>query len=115
MYAHTITAVLVAASLAFAAAPAGAQSDPLALPPPPTVKKKPSKPTQVAMVRPSAKVTVRKRSFLDPGTETKARDEHRLDYAFPPGGGGSTYSNDYTITFQRSPLPTCFDLPGFCR
>jgi hypothetical protein len=115
MYARKITAVFIAgmaaASLALATSPAAAQTTPAN--PPVTAKKKP---TRVAVAsRPPARVTVQRRSFLDPGTETKARDEHYQDYAFPPGVGGSTYSNDYNITFSRSPLPTCFDLPGFCR
>jgi len=118
MYAHKITAVLIAgmaaAGLALAAAPAAAQTTPAN---PTTAKKKPAAPpTQVAVAsRPPARVTVRRRSYLDPGTETKARAEHYQDYAFPPGVGGSSFSNDYNITFSRSPLPTCFDLPGFCR
>jgi hypothetical protein len=118
MYAQKITAVLVAAmaagSLALAAAPARAQTTPAN----PTVAADNKAITQpkVAMTwRPPARVTVRRRSFLDPGTETKSRSEHYQDYAFPPGDPNSRFSNNYGITFMRSPFPSCFDLPGFCR
>ncbi len=124
MSAHRPTAVFIAAmaatSLVFAVASAGAQTPPAS--PTVTAKKKPAaKPTQVAVAaRPPARVTVQKRSFLDPGTETKGRAEHYQDYAFPPFAdgpthGGYSFSNDYNVTFGRSVFPTCFDLAGFCR
>jgi hypothetical protein len=118
----TVLIAMAAASLALAVVPAGAQSptdSPVVV-----AKKKPiakPTPTQVALAsRPPARVTVRRRSFLDPGTETKAHAEHSTDYAFPPfaqgpTNGGYSFSNDYNVTFGRSVFPTCFDLAGFCR
>jgi hypothetical protein len=126
MHAHKLTAVMVAAIAATAisagaltTAPAQAQTTAPTTAvknPTTTVKKKPI-PNEVAMAgRPPAKVTVRKRSYLDPGTETKARDEHYQDYAFPPGGTSYTADpNDFKINWTRMPFPSCFDLAGFCR
>jgi hypothetical protein len=116
MYAHKLTAfiatAIAAGTLALATAPSEAQTT--------AVKKKP--PTQVAMtVRPPAKVTVRKRSYLDPGTETKAHAEHDTDYAFPPGDGNRSLpgaiggAGDWRFDWNRMPFPSCFDLMGFCR
>jgi hypothetical protein len=77
-----------------------------------------------AAARPPATVTVRKRSFLDPGTETKARHEHDLDYSqpdfeygFAPMRNSTLFTNGPTLPFthDRMPFPTCFDLPGFCQ
>jgi hypothetical protein len=71
---------------------------------------------QVADARPpTAKVTVRKRSFLDPGTATKTGTEHYMDYALPPGDPMGRFQNNYGITWERSPFPSCFDLAGFCH
>jgi hypothetical protein len=72
--------------------------------------------------RPPARLTVRKRSYLDPGTETKARAEHYSDYAYPPGGI-SPYHNSTVFhsgpglpyIHDRMPFPNCFDLSGFCQ
>jgi hypothetical protein len=77
-----------------------------------------------APVRPPARVTVRKRSYLDPGTETKARREHYLDYAHPdieygfaPMRNSTLFSNNASLPFihDRMPFPTCLDLAGFCQ
>jgi hypothetical protein len=115
MQAHKLTATLVAAVaaavLAVAAMPSQAQTPAETT----TVKRKP---TQVAVAgRPPARVTVRKRSYLDPGTETKTHAEHYTDYAFPPNNGGPmTNSTLFNFpTSNRMPFPNCFDLPGFCR
>ena len=80
------------------------------------VKKKPG-PTQVAVAgRPAAKVTVRKRSYLDPGTETKRGDEHYMDYANPsPASSHVPGPGDSRFDFMRMPFPTCFDLGSACR
>jgi hypothetical protein len=105
-----VLAAVAAATVALAVAPSKAQTTPVQT----AVKKRP---TQVAMTtRPPSKVTVRKRSYLDPGTETKTHAEHYQDYAFPPTG--TSYGadpNDFRINFNRMPFSTCFDLPGFCR
>jgi hypothetical protein len=118
MYARSITgaliAVVTAAGIGLATAPALAQDQPATRTT--TIKKRP---TQVAVVGPpAARVTVRKRSYLDPGTETKTHAEHNLDYAFPTTesrNGMDRFLNDYNITFTRNPIPGCLDLAGFCR
>jgi hypothetical protein len=111
MHARTPTAILfvAAAALMLAVAPSEAQAPPTTptAPPAPAVKKQPAAP---------AKVTVRRRSFLDPGTETKTHQEHDRDYAFPPGDHSFGVSpNDFRVNYTRSPFPSCFDLPHYCR
>jgi hypothetical protein len=76
-----------------------------------------------AASRPPARVTVRKRSYLDPGTETKRHAEHYRDYAYPPAEGlapfrnSTLFKNGPALPFihDRMPFPNCFDLPGFCQ
>jgi hypothetical protein len=114
MHARTLTVILfvAAAALMLAVAPSQAQAPPTTptAPPAPAVKK-----------QPPAKVTVRRRSFLDPGTETKTHQEHDRDYAFPPGdptgaGRSTIFMQNYNVNYQiRNPFPNCFDVPGFCR
>jgi hypothetical protein len=112
--------IAAVAVLAFLVAPAAAQSPSDLQPGSATstakVKKKAAPPTQVAANRPPARVTVRRRSFLDPGTETKTHEEHFQDYAFPPGDNiiGAD-PNNRALNWTRMPFPSCFDLPGFCR
>jgi hypothetical protein len=81
-------------------------------------------PRMAPAARPPATVTVRKRSYLDPGTETKARREHYLDYAHPdveygfaPMRNYTLFENNASLPFihNRMPFPTCLDLPGFCQ
>ena len=126
MYAHKFAALgiagLAAAGLALTAAPAMAQSAAQSAAPsdnrPATAKKRPAAPpTQVAVAgRPPARVTVRRRSYLDPGTETRTHAEHYQDYAFPPGNPSFTADyNNRLINWTRMPFPDCFDLAGFCR
>jgi hypothetical protein len=76
------------------------------------------------VVRPPARVTVRKRSYLDPGTETKRRAEHYHDYAYPspeygfaPFRYSTLFKNGPALPFMhdRMPFPTCLDLAGFCQ
>ncbi len=112
MQTKIIAALMVGAAAIVASAAASAQSAN-----PPAKNKQIRTEQKVAMTtrRPVAKLTVRKRSYLDPGTETKARAEHYMDYAEPPGDPNSRFQNNYGITFTRSPLPSCFDLAGFCR
>jgi len=126
MYAHTITGVLIAAVAAAGiglTVPAAAQdrSAPAATTtkkPVVATKRKPV-PARVAVSNPpAARVTVRKRSYLDPGTESKTHSEHFLDYAFPPSNsrnGMDRFLNDYNFTFTNNPIPGCLDLAGFCR
>jgi hypothetical protein len=78
----------------------------------------------VAVARPPARVTVRKRSYLDPGTETKRHAEHYLDYAHPdieyghaPFRNSTLFNSGPALPFihDRMPFPTCLDLAGFCQ
>ncbi len=116
MHARGIAALIVGAGVIFGSAAAAAQStDPI-----PKKKHVAGEQRVATAVRPVARVTVRRRSYLNPGTETKAHGEHYMDYAFPPGdppgyGGSTSFDNNYNMTFTRSPFPSCFDLQGFCR
>ena len=71
--------------------------------------------------RRTTRITVRPRSFLDPGTATKPYSEHYTDYVIPPQTypgeyfPSPTYQNDWKSSWSRMPFPTCFDLPGYCR
>jgi hypothetical protein len=106
MRAQQLTTILLlaAAGLVFAMTPGEAQA-------PPAKKKQPA-----AANAPATRLTVRRRSFLDPGTETKTNAEHFRDYAFPPGDHNpSNDPNDFRVNFTRMPFPSCFDLPGYCR
>jgi len=110
-----VMAVVVAAAAgALTAAPSQAQTAPEVRP---AVR-------AAAVVRPPARVTVRKRSYLDPGTETKRRAEHYTDYSYPsveygfaPFRYSTLFKNGPALPFfhDRMPLPTCLDLPGFCQ
>jgi hypothetical protein len=85
----SLTARMVVAVAA--ASPAGAQTTV----PQTQVKKKPD--------RDAARVTVKKRSFLDAGTEVLPGQRKFTDYAFPPGYS-PTSSFDYTSGNVRGPL-----------
>jgi hypothetical protein len=63
----------------------------------------------------TTRITVRPRSFLDPGTETKPLAEHDMDYAVQPGTYPGEYlydRNDWKSSWSRMPFPSCADLPG---
>jgi hypothetical protein len=110
-----LTVVVIAtAAVVFTTVPSQSQTPP---------KPRPA-PRVVAAPRPPATVTVRKRSYLDPGTETKARREHFLDYAHPdveygfaPMRNSTLFTNGASLPFthDRMPFPTCLDLAGFCQ
>jgi len=110
-----VAAVLTSAAVAFTAAPSKAQS--------PAPEASPRAARAAVVARPPARVTVRKRSYLDPGTETKARAEHYTDYAHPVESGfapfrySTLFKNGPALPFihDRMPFPGCFDLPGFCQ
>jgi hypothetical protein len=78
--------------------------------------------TQVRRHAP-ARVTVHNRSYLDPGTETKRRQEHYTDYYYSPTHGmaprrdSTLFMNGPSLPFihDRMPFPNCLDLPGFCQ
>jgi len=105
-------AVIASAVAAFTTAPADAQTTQV-------------RPVRVAPVaHPPARVTVRKRSYLEPGTETKRHAEHYTDYAYPsveyglaPFRDSTLFKNNAALPFihDRMPFPTCLDLPGFCQ
>jgi hypothetical protein len=69
------------------------------------------------------RVTVHKRSYLHPGTETKANAEHYSDYYYSPTNGfdpmrNSTLFNSgpgLPYVHDRMPMPNCLDMAGFCR
>jgi hypothetical protein len=120
MHAHKVSAVMVAVLAAaagvLAAAPSQAQT------PAPEVRPGPAR--AAVVVRPPARVTVHKRSYLDPGTETKRRAEHYHDYAYPspeygfaPFRYSTLFKNGPALPFMhdRMPFPTCLDLAGFCQ
>lgn len=103
----TVMAAAVAtAAVALAAAPSEAQAPPVHHHPP-------------------ARVTVHKRSYLDPGTETKARAEHYSDYfdgsdpvhGLDPMRNSTLFMNGASLPYfhDRMPMPNCLDLPGFCQ
>jgi hypothetical protein len=70
-----------------------------------------------------ARVTVHKRTFLDPGTETRTHAEHYTDYYHSPADGfdvmrnSTLFNSGYGLPFfhDREPMPNCLDLPGYCR
>jgi len=67
----------------------------------------------------TTRITVRPRSFLDPGTaQARPYERSYTDYAVPPG----TYPGEYLVdrydwkqSWSRMPFPSCTDLPGYCR
>jgi hypothetical protein len=69
------------------------------------------------------RVTVHKRSYLHPGTETKSYAEHSSDYfrspthGFAPRRDSTLFLNGPALPFihERMPFPNCLDLPGFCQ
>jgi hypothetical protein len=65
---------------------------------------------RVVTTRPRARVVVRNRSFLDPGTESLPGESHDQDYAAP--GYSSIRSIENTPFYHRGPLPGPFDLPS---
>ena len=110
-----MAAVITSAAVAFTATPSKAQS--------PGPEAGPRAARAAVVARPPARVTVRKRSYLDPGTETKARAEHYTDYANPVESGfapfrySTLFKNGPALPFihDRMPFPGCLDLSGFCQ
>src|SRR5258708_31572999 len=108
-----VVAVIASAVAVFTTAPSEAQTAA------PEVRPGPVR--AAVVVRPPARVTVRKRSYLDPGTETKRRAEHYSDYSYPsveygfaPFRDSTLFKNGPALAFfhQRLPFPTCLDLSG---
>jgi len=72
--------------------------------------------THVQRTRAGTRIVVRRRSFLDPGTETKQYEEHYTDYAYPRGYSPSgIYPDDFKTSFSRMPLPGAYDIPNWGR
>ena len=63
--------------------------------------------------RAPTRLTVRGRSYLNPGTETKQFAEPYADYAYPPGYSVYYDRNDWRGSFVRMPLADPWDLPGY--
>jgi len=67
------------------------------------------------------RIRVLPRSFLDPGTATKPGWEKYTDYVQPPQTypgeyfPSATYQGDWKSSWSRMPLPSCVDLPSYCR
>jgi hypothetical protein len=59
------------------------------------------------------RITVRPRSFLDPGTATReAYQYHYADYAVPPNYTIYYDRNDWKGSWSRMPFPAFGDVPG---
>ena len=59
------------------------------------------------------RITVRPRSFLDPGTATReAYQYHYADYAVPPNYTIYYDRNDWKGSWSRMPFNAPFDVPG---
>lgn len=71
---------------------------------------------RVVRTRTGTRIVVRRRSFLDPGTETKQYDEHYTDYAYPRNYSPAGVDlNDFKTSFSRMPLPGRYDIPNWGR
>jgi hypothetical protein len=113
MSSRAIGAVVVA--LAFALAPAGAQTvkrsaDP-ATPRAQTYQTPKQKRPRAVAARPATRVVVTKRSYLDAGTEVKPGERHFTDYVYPPGYNVWSATNIDPMNSFLSP-PDAFWLPG---
>jgi hypothetical protein len=109
----TATAAIIAtAAVALTTVPSAAQTTT----DPPVVRR-------AHVAHPPARVTVHRRSYLDPGTETKRRAEHGIDYYHSPIHGMAPMRNStlflngpaLPLMHDRMPFPNCLDLPGFCN
>ena len=67
---------------------------------------------QVIRSRSGVRITVRPRSYLNPGTETKQYDAHDADYAFPPGYSTFADQTNRNFSYNRMPFNGPFDVPG---
>src|SRR5579864_850922 len=58
----------------------------------------------------TTRITVRPRSFLDPGNNVEPLSQHYRDYAEPLDHRGTDYlydRNDSKSSWSRMPIPTC--------
>jgi hypothetical protein len=72
--------------------------------------------------RRTTRITVRPRTFLDPGyAQARPYEKSYTDYAVPPQTYPGEYFSDqnfryhHTTSWSRMPFPSCADLPGYCR
>ena len=66
--------------------------------------------------RAPTRITVRKRSFLDPGTESKTFAQHYSNYFASPSYTIFPSYFDYSVapgSWSRMPLPGLYDIPGW--
>lgn len=66
--------------------------------------------------RAATRITVRKRSFLNPGSESKTFAQHYTDYAVSPSYTIFPKYFDYSSapgSWSRMPLPGLYDIPGW--
>jgi hypothetical protein len=66
--------------------------------------------------RAATRITVRRRSFLDPGSESKPFAQHYSDYAMSPSYTIFPNFFDYSVapgSWSRMPLPGLYDIPGW--
>jgi hypothetical protein len=66
--------------------------------------------------RAPTRITVRRRSFLDPGSESKTFAQHYSDYAVSPSYTIFPKYFDYSVapgSWSRMPLPGLYDIPGW--
>jgi hypothetical protein len=104
-----VACAAVIATVALAAVPAGAQTQPQ--------KKYGSTTSRSATTanRPRARVVVAPRSFLDAGTEVLPGERKFTDYAFPPNYTpmGVVTNTGGKVGWDRSPMMQPFQLPGY--
>ena len=67
--------------------------------------------TVVATNRARTRITVQRRSFLDPGTMVLPGTDHSTDYVNPPGWSPMSVIEN-TAFYHRSPVPGPFELPS---
>ena len=73
--------------------------------------------------RRTTRITVRPRTFLDPGfAQARPYEKSYTDYAVPPQtypgeyfAGDQNFRYHHTTSWSRMPFPTGSDLAGFCR
>jgi hypothetical protein len=108
----SISAAVIATGLGFV----------LASPPAEAAKKRQAAVERITVIdetgRARTRITVQRRSFLDPGREVLPNSQHYADYAVSPSYTIYPRSFDHTVSpgnWDRKPLPGPLDLPGYSR
>jgi hypothetical protein len=70
---------------------------------------------QVSKQRPTTRVIVRRRSFLNAGTEVMPGERKFTDYVFGPNYSPTSIIDNTSAGGIRSPLPSNWSLPGWSR